>query len=194
MPLVCLLAAAVCLAPPPDSLRIDVREGSGAIVPRNAPSSRRFVVAVVDADGRPAPNVTVRFRLPASGPSGAFPSGMTSESILTDAKGLAWVYGIQWNDIPGPLYIRVAAQTGERSAEAGIPVEISATARPESNSVRGPSSGRKWLILAAVGAGAAAGVAFAGRGASSPIVASPPALIVTPPSIGAPAIVIGKPQ
>ncbi len=198
MRFVCLLAAAVCLAQPPDSLRIEIREGAGAAVPRNALSSRRFVVAVTDASGRPVPQATVRFRLPADGPSGMFSSGMTSESILTDDKGLAWVYGIRWNDTPGPLELRVSARTGERSAETVIPIEISATAAPsrvdrQSAKVRGASSGKKWFILAAVGAGAAAGLAFAGGGSSSSTVAAPPTAIVTPPSIGNPSIVIGKP-
>jgi hypothetical protein len=91
----------------------------------------------------------------------------------------------------------VAAVSGSLRAETAIPIEISATAQPSradrSNpSFKAPSGSKKWVFFLAAGAGAAAGLAFAG-GRSSPPSYSPPAAVVVTPSIGTPTITIGKP-
>lgn len=184
-----------------DPLRIQVTQGAGAVVPRNSASSRRIAVTVTGTANQPIPNATVTFRLPAEGPSGWFPSGLRSESLLTGPKGEAYIHGIRWNDTPGRLELRVIATSGERRAEAAVPIEISSTLAPsradrDSTSVRGPSSSRKWLIVALVAGGAGAGLALAGGSRSSapaPGPYVPPAAIVIPPTLGAPTITIGRP-
>lgn len=179
-------------------LRIDIREGAGAVVPPNALSSRRFTVVVNDETGSPVGGATVHFRLPPEGPSGIFSSGLRSESTVTDPRGTATIYGIQWGSQPGKLTIQVVAVAGQRRGEARIPVEISAQAKATPDDQRNPSfrssgSGRKWLVFALVGVGAAAGLASAKGGSGSKAPYSPPAPVVVPPSIGTPTIVIGKP-
>jgi hypothetical protein len=185
-----------------DTLRILVTEGADAVVPRNSASSRRITVKVIGGGDQPIPNATVTFRLPAEGPSGLFPSGLRSESLLTGANGEAYIHGVRWNDTPGRLDVRVIATSGGRRAEAAVPIEISATLAPsradrDSTSVRGPSSSRKWLILALVAGGAGAGLAFAGGGgstaAAAPGVYVPPPALIIPPTLGAPTITIGRP-
>lgn len=177
------------------ALAVQITGGAGATVPRNAPSPHRFIVTVTDDAGKPAPNVTVTFRLPAEGPSGRFASGLRSESVLSDGQGRATVYGIVWNDLPGELTISVAAATAGRRAEATIPVEISATLpAPKAARARGPSSSRKWVILAASAGAALAGVALVSKGSSGSAVIGPPAAVIVPPSIGTPTITIGRPQ
>jgi len=209
MRVVLFCAAMLALAPfqapaqSADPLRIQVDEGADAVVPRNSASSRRISVTVRGEGNQPIPNATVTFRLPAEGPSGVFPSGLRSESLLTGPKGEAFIHGVRWNDTPGRLEVRVIATSGERRAEAGVPIEISATLAPtradrQSTSVRGPSSSRKWLILALVAGGAGAGLAMAGGGrasssGSAAAVYVPPPAVVIPPSLGAPTITIGRP-
>ena len=200
-----MVALLPLLAPAQDSdpLRIQVTEGVGAVVPRNSASSGRISVVVTGAGKQPVANATVTFRLPSEGPSGFFPSGLRSESLLTGPKGEAYIHGIRWNDTPGRMEVRVIATSAERRGEAAVPIEISATLAPsradrESTSVRGHSSGRKWLILALVAGGAGAGLALAGGSGSTaaaptPGVYVPPAAIVIPPSLGAPTITIGRP-
>jgi hypothetical protein len=194
----CALFLSVCLAASgQDALRIEVAEGAGAVVPAQAFSSRRFAVVVKDASGRPVQGATVHFRLPAQGPSGAFASGLRTESTVSGPRGEASVYGIRWGAEPGRLEMLVAAVSGSLRAETAIPIEISATAQPSradrSNpSFKAPSGSKKWVFFLAAGAGAAAGLAFAG-GRSSPPSYSPPAAVVVTPSIGTPTITIGKP-
>lgn len=197
------LLPTMALAQDSDPLRIQVTQGDGAVVPRNSASSRHISVTVLSTGNQPIPNATVTFRLPAEGPSGFFPSGLRSESLLTGPKGEAYIHGIRWNDTPGKLELLVIATSGERRAEAAVPIEISATLAPsradkESTSVRGPSSNRKWLIVALVAGGAGAGLAMAGgsRGgpaASAPGVYVPPPAVIIAPSLGAPTITIGRP-
>lgn len=183
-------------------MRIQVAEGAGAVVPRNSASSGRISVIVTDAANRPIPNATVTFRLPAEGPSGLFPSGLRSESLLTGPKGDAYIRGIRWNETPGRLELRVFASSGEWRAEAAVLIEISPTLLPTradraSSSVRGASTSRKWLIAALVAGGAGAGLAFAGGSrsstASAPGVYVPLPAALIPPSLGAPVITIGRP-
>lgn len=195
------LVACVAAAQAGDALRIEVTEGGGVVVARSAASSRRIAVTVRDESGRPAPNVTVTFRLPAEEPTGDFASGLRSESMLTGAKGDAYVQGIQWHDTPGRVEVRIVASGGGRRGEAAAYVEISPTLEPAraggaSTAVRGASSGRKWLLLALVAGGAGVGLAMGGGGAPAAAgvgAAVAPAALVVPPSLGAPAITIGRP-
>ncbi|MBI4893469.1 MAG: hypothetical protein HY821_22805 [Acidobacteria bacterium] len=182
-----------------DSLSIVLAEGQHAVVARSAFSARRFAVRVTDGSGRGVANATVHFRLPEQGPSGAFSSGLKTESLVTDGQGRAGVYGITWNGIPGALILMVSAVSGGRKAEAAIAVEISPAAKAEGGgkrafAVKKGSGAKKWLILAAVGGGAMAGLAFAGGSSGAAAPAGVVAPIVTPPSIGAPSITVGRPQ
>lgn len=191
-----ILAAVLASAQEPaPTLQVRITEGEGAVVPRNGTSPRRFQASVTDAAGRPVPNVTLIFRLPPEDPSGRFASGLLSESLLTDSEGKGEVSGIVWNDLPGKLEIRVIATSGNRRGEALIPVEISATLAPTRQPAlyRTPSHSKKWLIIGAVAGGVLASLAVAGR-SSPPAVAAPPAPPIVTPSIGVPAITVGKPQ
>lgn len=179
-------------------LRVEVTEGAGAVVPAGMLSSRRFTVVVKDAQGRPVQGATVRFRLPAEGPTGTFSSGLRSESTLTDAGGRATIYGIQWGTESGRLEIEVLALFGRDTASVRIPVELSRHAvlsREDrgNTAFRAPSPGRKWLILALVGAGAVAGAGLAGKAGGKGAVYEPSAVVIVPPTIGTPTITVGKP-
>lgn len=179
-------------------LTLEIREGAGAVVPAGQLSSRSFTVVVKTPDGKPVQGATVHFRLPPEGPTGVFSSGLRTESTVTDASGQAVVYGIQWGNVPGRLEIQVSAVRGEQKAVASIPVEISSRARlsreDQSNpAFRAPSSGRKWLLWALVGVGAAAGASMAGKSGGRSASYEPPAAVVVPPTIGTPTITVGKP-
>ena len=185
------------------SLRLQATEGNGMVVAPNVGSSRKITVLVQDDAGHPLGGATVRFRLPAEGPSGHFASGLSSETAVTPANGRATVMGILWNNQPGRLLLAVSAALDGETAELEIPVEIGLRAASETvprNTVSPPSSGirKKWLILAAtVGGAVALGLgASALHGASSPAapVAQPPVVIASvPPVVGTPIIGIGTP-
>ncbi|MGJ5815179.1 hypothetical protein [Paludibaculum fermentans] len=184
----CLFAA---LLAPAGALTIEVVEGSGAIAARGSVSPQRFTVQVKDAAGAPAPSVTVQFRLPSEGPSGDFPSGSKSESVLTGPDGKAYVRGIRWNSTPGKLDLLVLVTNQDQRVETTIAAEISAEL-PASRQLA-PKTAKKWIILAVVSGATAAGLAVVRGGATAPSVTTAPAAASLPPSLGAPVITIGKP-
>ncbi|MGO9241595.1 MAG: hypothetical protein ACLQBJ_12360 [Bryobacteraceae bacterium] len=198
-----VLSAGVVFASPflcAADLHLRAVEGQGMVVAPGAASSRRIVVAVEDIHGRPLAGATVRFRLPAEGPSGRFSSGMTSESVVSGPDGRASVYGIAWNGQPGQLVVAVGCTLGTDTAELEIPVEISQHSvkdRGASNPGRMPStgSGRKWLILGAVIAGGAAlGAATAfshGSTPAAPVVLGSISVASVAPTVGQPSISVG---
>lgn len=202
-----VLAAGVVLFSQPlvaSGLRLHALEGSGMVVSPGSASPRKIAVIAEDDAGKPLSGVTVRFRLPADGPSGRFASGLSSESVVTSADGRATVIGIVWNNQPGRLLLGVSAAIAGDSSELEIPVEIGGQLSRKGSTLdrpgRPPSRGvgKKWLIVAAVVGGAAAlGAAASGsHGSSSSAAPGPqppvtPAL--TPPVVGTPVIVIGGP-
>lgn len=155
-------------------------------------SSRRVTVEIDDAAGKPASGVAVTFKLA----SGRFASGMTSEVLLTGADGKASVFGIHWDDQPGPASIEVIAAAGAVRTEAEISVELAATTGGE-RLVASSGTSKKWLWISLAVAGAAGGGLFALRGQGSTTtgggtVPSGPSTL-PPPQVGGPSIIIGKP-
>jgi hypothetical protein len=200
------MAAAIALALVPAwgqseaSLQIQILSGQRAVFAAGVASARPVTVLVKDAAGKPLSGASVTFHLPAEGPSGRFPSGLLTEVLLTGADGKASVFGIHWNDKPGPVAISVAAAKSDVRAIEDVMVEISSTAQPTRDdrqntavAVRQPSS-RKWVLLGLVAAGAAGAslAAMTASGHSSP--AAPAAVQAPPPvQISPPTIVIGRP-
>lgn len=199
-----VLSAGVIFASPflcAADLHLRAVQGQGMVVAPGAASSRRIVVAVEDAFGKPLAGATVRFRLPAEGPSGRFSSGMTTESVLSGADGRASVYGIVWNGQPGQLVVAVVGTLGTDTAELEVPVEIGQNAVKDSgasNPGRMPSagSGRKWLLLGAVVAGGAAlgGLEMLSHKSSTsaaPVNTASYPPVLGPPAVGVPSILVG---
>ena len=195
-----------------------------------------FVVQVSDSAGAAVQDAAVAFRLPDSGPTGTFTDGTHSAVVYTGADGRAYVTGIHWNDIAGPVAIRITATKGilhagilfeqtltgnalllkpaqpavsqpvaktlPPSAEIAAPhptsTQIATPPKAEpSVSITSASPGdsvhhggkAKWLILAAVIAGAGAGVAMAGKGKSNSASSGNTSAL----SIGSPSVGIGHP-
>ena len=194
-------------------LQIRVIEGEGAVHVPGTRSSRPITVEITDETGRPVAGAAVSFHLPEDGPGGAFVNGLRTGVVITDANGRASLRGLQANRVPGRFQIRILASkeqaragtvsfqyVAEPRGGAAKPAAQPATAtpttppanRPDSAAVTAAPSGRKkWILVAAVVAGAAvAGTMAARAGGSSP--AAVPSVPV-PPSIGSPTITVGKP-
>lgn len=192
-------------------LQIQVIEGEGGIYSPGGRSNRPLVVEVTDETGRPVAGAAVNFHLPEDGPSGTFGNGLRTDVVLTDERGRATLRVMQVNRTPGRFEIRITASkeqataglvsfqyivdpsTGIASAGAGASRAGATSRAPASSS--GHSHKKLAIILAAVGAGAAAGVLAGHSGGSGPAAATTPtnATSPIPPSIGAPTITVGKP-
>ncbi|MCL4854579.1 MAG: hypothetical protein KJZ78_24730 [Bryobacteraceae bacterium] len=179
-------------------LQMKVMEGDGAIHAVSSRSMGRLVVMVTDETGKPVEAAAVSFRLPDEGPGGAFRSGLRNEILLTGPDGRAAVGGIQWNDIPGPVRIRITAVKDK--VRAGIVVDqylsdqITARNGLSGSGADAHSSKRgRWLAIALIAGGAAAaGVALGARGNGGG--GGPAGTSNTPVQIGAPTIIVGSPR
>lgn len=178
-------------AQPQSLLRIQILEGEGAINSAGSRSERPIAVQLTDETGRPLEGVAVSFRLPEEGPGGTFESRGRTEIVVTGPDGRAAVRGIRWNRIPGPFQIRITAAKSDSRAGAICSQYISDTPVAKTS---GPKGGRKgkWILLAAVAGGAAAGIAvgMGGQAQSSP---QGPSATAPTVQIGPPTISLGKP-
>jgi hypothetical protein len=164
-------------------------EGDGAVYSTGGRAARGLTVQIVDETGKPVSLASVSFRLPAEGPSGTFASGTRTEIVTTKPDGLATVWGMQWNRMPGPVTVRITASKGAARAGLLATVHLSDTLPRGAAAVAPGRPGRRWLwitVLAAAGAGGAvAASGFRGGGSAAP---APAALRLGTPSVG-----IGRP-
>lgn len=184
---------AVALAPAAAAqvaiLQIQVVEGDGAVHAPGARSPRPLTVEVTDETGRPVEGAAVSFRMPGEGPSATFPNGLRTEVQITGARGRASVRGIECNRVPGRFQIRIVAAREQARAGTVSQQYIAEPVGGAATATRGARSGgrRKWIVAAAIaGGGAVAGILAAGRSGATSAAAAPP-------SIGTPAITVGRP-
>ena len=175
----------------PAILQIRVIEGEGVAYPLGGRATRGVTVQVTDETGKPIEGVSVSFRLPDEGPSGAFANGSRLEIATSKADGRASAWGMQWNRTEGSFEIRITAVKGQARAGTVCAVYLSkATVESGSSAPVHLARSHKWLwITLAVAGGAGVAVAagaLAGKSSTAPICPT-----VTPTTIGAPTIVIG---
>jgi hypothetical protein len=176
-------------------LQLKVIEGEGAVHPAGSRSSRPLRIQVTDETGQPVEGAAVSLRMPSEGPRGAFQSGLPTEILVTGPEGRVSAWGIRWGRSPGPVRIRITAVKGD--VRAGM-VSEQYIAAPGRGGERGshpkqPSTSKprgKWIAIALVAAGAAAGGLVLGLSGKSQTAAAPEAPGV---QVGAPTITIGKP-
>ena len=178
-------------------LQIRIVEGEGTVHRAGTRAVQPLVVQITDETGKPLDHVAVSFRLPDDGPSGAFPNGLRSEIAITGADGRVTVHGIRWNDLAGPLQIRITAARDKARAGAVVSQYLSDAVPSRPTAVKsGGGRSYKWAILAIAAASVGGGVAANMARGSSASAAGPitPAAVTAPPiSIGTPSITIGKP-
>ena len=186
-----LLIAATLRGQDPTILQLKVTEGEGSVYAVGARATRGLTVQVTDQAGKPVEGASVSFRLPESGPAGAFASGSKTEIVTTGADGRAGVWGMQWNRTAGALEVRITALKGQARAGTTCSVYLSDSPEARASTARVGPKGHKWLWIAlAVGGAAAAAVAVTAA-AGKPVAAmsSAPAGF----SISSPSIILGHP-
>jgi hypothetical protein len=174
-------------------VQLKILDGDGATYRVGSKAARGLTVLVTDETGKPLENAAVSFRLPDEGSSGVFNSGLRTDVATTGPDGHASVWGIQWNRIVGPVAIRITAVKDQARAGVLSTVYLSDAAvnfRSGGEGVFSAShkSRTKWIIIAAVAGGAAAGLFF-GRSHSGAAVAP----VSTGVFIGNPTIIVGHP-
>jgi len=189
--LCCVLASAL-LANASVIVQLKVVEGEGAVYRTGARATRGLTVLVTNETGKPVESAAVSFRLPDSGASGVFSSGLRTEIVNTGADGRATVWGMQWNKTPGPVEVRITAVKDQARAGLISTQYLSDALAPapggQGTFTASHKGKTKWLLLGAVAGGAAAaGMAFGhSRAVITPAVATPVGI-----TIGNPSIIVG---
>lgn len=177
-------------------LQIRVIEGEGVVYPSGGRATRGITVQVTDETGRPVPGAAVTFRLPDTGPTGAFAEGGKTAIQVTGSDGQAMVWGMQWNRETGPLEVRITASKNNVRAGIVCPLYLSDTVQegppPESGVRISKRRTKLWVALGAVAATVGVVAATAG-GNGTPSPATPPPGAINAPQIGTPSITIGRP-
>lgn len=172
-------------------LRLRVIEGEGSVQVAGTRTARPLTVEVTDEMGRPLAGAAVSFMLPVEGPGGLFSNGLRTDLVLTDSSGKAAIRNVHLNRIAGPYQIRVTAVKDQ--ARAGIVSNqyISGIGSGSPSAKEVGKSRRKWLAIALLAAGVAAGGTAAGFAVSSPNPS--PSVVPPPPSVGTPTFTVGRP-
>jgi hypothetical protein len=162
---------------PSPKMTVVVIDGEAAIHNVRDRKPKDVVVLVRDGNRKPVPKASVRFTLPAEGPSGLFPGDTNTLDVTTNNDGYAVARGIRPNSTPGPYRIQVQAEQGEQVA-TGIVTQFNMSV------VRSKGGAGKWVAIASIVGAAAAGGAVAAlrnRGGSpTPAAAPPPTIGITP--------------
>jgi hypothetical protein len=152
--------AQVAAVPTVQDLKILVLEGERAINNTTRHIGIQPVVEVRDQNDRPVENATVVFRLPLSGPGGAFPGDSPTFRATSNAQGQAGATGFVPNDKQGRFDIHVTATYQNRTGE----VTISQTNSPNTLSMKAPMPQKRSIFrnkYLYIGVGAAVGVGIA---------------------------------
>jgi hypothetical protein len=183
-------------------LQLKVIGAEGAVHLAGSRSSEPLTIQVSDEVGRPVAGAAISFLMPGDGPAGIFANGLSTEILTTGRDGRASVEKIRWGHATGPVRIRITAMKSK--ARAGLVATQYVEARPDTDDLmsQGPSHSvskprKKWIAIAVIAAGAAAGGLVLGVSGSSSANNSPAvsAAVTEPVSVqvGLPTITIGKP-
>lgn len=176
--------------PAPTALQLLIVEGDGAINNVKQRVNRETIVQVEDENHRPVAGAAVIFFLPNQGPGGTFENGSTTFTSTTNAQGQATVRGIRFNNLAGPMQMRITASFGGQTASLIVnQTNVVGAGAAGATASTGMSAATKWLIIiAAAGGAAAAGGIALGRGGGNSPTPTVPSVTVTAgaPTVGAP--------
>jgi hypothetical protein len=165
---------------PGGKLNLLVLEGEGAINSIRKGPAALTVVRVEDENQRPVHNAAVVFTLPSQGPSGSFPNGSHTATVVTDAEGKAVARGLKPNAVPGRMEMQVSASSQGRTARTVVTLFNMDVRDVRSG---GGGGGKVAAILVVLGAAAAGGLVVGlrqSRTAAPPVPTAAPPITLTP--------------
>jgi hypothetical protein len=143
----------------PAGINLVVVRGEGVIHNSGQATTSDLIVKVEDDDHRPVSGASVVFALPTSGPSGTFWNQSLNVATVTDKEGLASARGLKVNQVPGTFQIYVTASYGSLRTNTFINQSIIGMPGAHGPNLRSKISRAKWkwIAVAALATGAAAG-------------------------------------
>jgi hypothetical protein len=164
-----------------EGLKIVAVEGEGNKNNVRLRSAGGIAVKVTDDSDKPVSGAEVTFQVPSSGPSGRFYDWLQTQTVKTNAEGIARVSGLTPNEEAGQWHMRVLAQQGVRSGQLLIPQN---NVLGEGGVSNGKSRKKLWIALGVIGiAAAVAGGVAASGGDSADAVASKRPVVIAPGTV-----------
>jgi hypothetical protein len=159
-----------------EGLKIVAVEGEGNKNNIRQRSAGGIVVKVTDDADKPVPGAEVTFQVPSTGPGGRFYDWLLTQTVKTNAEGIARVSGLTPNDEPGQWHMRVLAQQGVRSGQLLIPQN---NVLGEGGASSGKSRKKMWIAIGVIGVAAAiaGGVAASGGDSADAVTGKRPVVI-----------------
>jgi hypothetical protein len=171
-------------------LNLVVLEGEGATNNIRQRTAREPIVQVQDENHKPVAGAIVVFTLPSNGAGGTFANGARTLSMVSDNQGQAVARGFRPNGLKGQFQIRVNATFKNQAASVAITQTNAVLAASGAATAGAGVSAKLIVVLAAIGAGAAAGGAWYATHSGTGTTTAPPTAI----TIAAGASTVGPPR
>jgi hypothetical protein len=138
-------------AAPPQRLQIVILDGEGALNNIQERTAREPIVQVQDENHKPVAGALVLFAIHGGGEGagGAFASGATSLSVVTDASGTARAVGLLPNQLKGSWQIHVTASYGKVTTTSDINESNVVNSTPNQTEINNPPPTKPpfhWLL------------------------------------------------
>ena len=139
-------------------------------------------VKVLDEGEKPVVGAEVVFQVPGSGPSGRFYDWLQTQTVKTNAEGVARARGLTPNEQTGQWHMRVMAQQGVKSGQ--VMVAQNNVVGDSASATGGKSRKKLWIAVGVIAVAAiVAGAVASGGGDDAADVANRRPVVVAPGTI-----------
>ena len=171
-----------------EGLKLVVVQGEDAKNNIRMKTPSEVAVKVTDEAEKPVIGAEVVFQVPGSGPSGRFYDWLQTQTVKTNAEGVARARGLTPNEQTGQWHMRVMAQQGVKSGQVMV-AQSNVVGDSKTTSNGGSSKKKTWIIVGAIAVAAIVGIAIAAGGddsdstttAKRPVVVAPGTITVGGP-------------
>ena len=139
-------------------------------------------VKVLDEGEKPVTGAEVVFQVPGSGPSGRFYDWLQTQTVKTNAEGIARARGLTPNEQTGQWHMRVMAQQGVKSGQ--VMVAQNNVVGDSASATGGKSRKKLWIAVGVIAVAAiVAGAVVSGGGDDAADVTNRRPVVVAPGTI-----------
>ena len=164
-----------------EGLKLVVVQGEDARNNIRMRSGSEVAVKVLDEAEKPVSGAEVVFQVPASGPSGRFYDWLQTQTVKTNAEGVARARGLTPNEQTGQWHMRVLAQHGVKSGQVMVAQN---NVIGEGTTANGGKSRKKlWIVVGVVAVAAIVAAVVASGGDDAATTADRRPVIVAPGTI-----------
>jgi len=164
-----------------EGLKLVVVQGEDAKNNIRMRTGTEVAVKVLDETEKPVAGAEVVFQVPGSGPSGRFYDWLQTQTVKSNAEGIARARGLTPNEQTGQWHMRVMAQHGVKSGQVMVAQN---NIVGEGTTATGTKSRRKlWIAVGVIAVAAIVGGVIASGGDDAATATTRRPVIVAPGTI-----------